>query len=439
MESETNKLRVKILIQVATQSFMTRLSNWLTSARNFFFILIGFSIPLSTAGISISFGMLFILWLIDRNFVLKFQNIRQNPVFLAVLAFFVLHVIGLAWLEAPQPVNGFKSWMVFLIPVLATAVDTKTARRGIYAFVVAMMIAESYVYANILANWDAYINLQPFAPLIEGRYFISGSRVSYNPMLAFAIALLLATLLAGYYKKGLRRGVAIFFLLTMVVNMFMTEGRAGHVAFIFVWLVLSVYFLRGRWVALAGMLGSLAVILTLAFFYSPVFKSRIMQAQSDLMSYQDSQYLQKDNGDRGTSVGRRLFYTEQTLRASLKKLWIGYGTGSFEYAYSQQMADNPSAVPNTDNPHNHHALILVQFGAIGLLIYLGIYGTQLWMFRRMPAAYEYRGLALLLPLFLGLINMYDTYLWGHQLQALFAYLTAIFYRRDMWERIQSRR
>ena len=52
----------------------------------------------------------------------------------------------------------------------------------------------------------------------------------------------------------------------MVVNMFMTEGRAGHVAFIFVWLVLSVYFLRGRWVALAGMLGSLAVILTLAFF-----------------------------------------------------------------------------------------------------------------------------------------------------------------------------
>ena len=33
--------------------------------------------------------------------------------------------------------------------------------------------------------------------VIEGRYFISGSRVSYNPMLAFAIALLLATLLAG--------------------------------------------------------------------------------------------------------------------------------------------------------------------------------------------------------------------------------------------------
>ena len=421
------------------KNLAVRFDTWLTSARNFFFILIGFSIPLSTAGISISFGMLFILWLIDRNFVLKFQNIRQNPVFLAVLAFFVLHVIGLAWLEAPEPVNGFKSWMVFLIPVLATAVDTKTAKRGIYAFVVAMMIAESYVYANILANWDAYINLQPFTPLIEGRYFISGSRVSYNPMLAFAIALLLATLLAGYYKKGLRRGVAVFFLLTMVVNMFMTEGRAGHVAFIFVWLVLSIYFLRGRWNALAGMLGSLVVILTLAFSYSPVFKSRIMQAQSDLMRYQDHKFVTEDTSATGTSVGVRLHFTEHTLIESLNRPWFGYGTGSFEYAYSKQVADNPGLVRATDNPHNHHALILIQFGAIGLLIYLAIYGTQLWMFRGMSADYEYRGLALLLPLFFGLINMYDTYLWGHQLQALFAYLTAIFYRREMWESVQSRR
>ena len=35
--------------------------------------------------------MLFILWLIVRNFVWKFRLIRQNPVFLAVVAFLSRH------------------------------------------------------------------------------------------------------------------------------------------------------------------------------------------------------------------------------------------------------------------------------------------------------------------------------------------------------------
>jgi len=122
---------------------------------------------------------------------------------------------------------------------------------------------------------------------------------------------------------------------------------------------------------------------------------------------------------------------------SFNRPWFGYGTGSLEYAYSKQVADNPGSVRPTDNPHNRHALVLIQFGLVGLLIYFCVYGAQLWAIKAMPAAYEYRGLALLLPLFYGLINMYDTYLWGHQLQALFAYLTAIIYRQDMWERIQS--
>ena len=269
--------------------------------------------------------MLFILWLIDRNFVLKFQNIRQNPVFLAVLAFFVLHVIGLAWLEAPEPVNGFKSWMVFLIPVLATAVDTKTAKRGIYAFVVAMMIAESYVYANILANWDAYINLQPFTPLIEGRYFISGSRVSYNPMLAFAIALLLATLLAGLLQKGFATRCCDLFSIDHGGQYVHDRGPSGSCS-LYLCLARSVSLFPKRPLGCSGGdAGVLVVILTLAFSYSPVFKSRIMQAQSDLMRYQDHKLVTEDTSATGTSVGLRLHFTEHTLIESLNRPWFGMG------------------------------------------------------------------------------------------------------------------
>jgi hypothetical protein len=75
----------------------------------------------------------------------------------------------------------------------------------------------------------------------------------------------------------------------------------------------------------------------------------------------------------------------------------------------------------------------VQFGLLGVLIYGAIFITQLWLVRQMPLSYEFRPLALLLPLFYLLISFYDSYLWGHHTQAVFAYLTAIFYRRDLFQ------
>jgi hypothetical protein len=44
----------------------------------------------------------------------------------------------------------------------------------------------------------------------------------------------------------------------------------------------------------------------------------------------------------------------------------------------------------------------------------------------MPKGYEFRAMAIVLPLFFILISFYDSYLWGHHTQALFAYLSAIF-------------
>ena len=49
----------------------------------------------------------------------------------------------------------------------------------------------------------------------------------------------------------------------------------------------------------------------------------------------------------------------------------------------------------------------------------------------MPRDYEFRAMAFVLPLFFILISFYDSYIWGHHTQALFAYLSAIFYRFDL--------
>ena len=78
-------------------------------------------------------------------------------------------------------------------------------------------------------------------------------------------------------------------------------------------------------------------------------------------------------------------------------------------------------------------LILVQFGIEGFLIYLNMFYQQIRAANMMPIDYKFRAMAFVFPLFFILISFYDSYIWGHHTQALFAYLTAIFYRSDMNE------
>jgi O-antigen ligase len=400
-------------------------TDWMAKLRAISFVLLGFVLPLSAAAISVLFVLIFLLWLLDRNYCFKLQELCKNPVYVSIFAFFVLHLVGQYW--TTDPINGFKSWMLFLIPMLATAVDSKTARHGVYAFVVGMMVAEAGVYYKIIQVWGRYL---------EGFYsndlYIAMGHISYNPVLAIAIGLLLTTLLAGKYH-GWRLLASLLFLLTMIANMFMTGGRAGHVGFIFMWLVLSIYFLWRRPIALGGMISALVLILVVAWNYSPIFQKRVHEATSDITDYQKDVDRGVITEDTDTSVGKRLHFSENGFHLFLEKPWLGHGTGSFESAYEEYRGRQDGRVLPTTNPHNSHVLVLVQFGLMGLVFYLAIFASQLWLVKKMPWSYEFRPLALLLPLFYLLISFYDSYLWGHHTQAVFAYLTAIFYRRDLFQ------
>jgi len=395
-------------------------TSWLTRIRGYLFIALGFTIPLSAAAISIFYVLIFILWVAERHYCTKLQEVCKNPVYVSFIAFFVLHLAGQYW--TTDPVNGFKSWMLFLIPVIATAVDKTAARRGVYAFAFGMMVAETGSYYKIFSNWEAYS-----AGHYANDIYVAMGHISYNPILAVAIALLLTTLLAGQYK-GKQTILPLFFLITMVVNMFMTGGRAGHVGFMFAWMALTTYFFWRKPVALVTMAATLFAIVWSAYNYSPIFQSRADVAVSDIKKYEQNP---------SSSVGYRLAFAEHSWKIFTEKPWIGHGTGSFESAYKKFRKTHESPVAITTNPHNNHALILVQFGLLGVVVYGALFVSQLLEVRRMPLSYEFRPVALLLPLFFIVISFYDSYLWGHYTQALFAFLAAIFYRRDLYESIAS--
>ena len=381
--------------------------------------------PFSAASISILMILLILLTLLDRS---NFQKIYTNlkmPLFQSFGLFFILHMVGFFWLEV-ESINWHKSWMIWMIPILAVSVDKHTARKGVYAFMIGMMLAELYVYYNIFSIWEEYL---------KGRYgdfLLPISHIAYNPFLAISVGLLLTTLLAGQYKN-IRLIVAIIFLATMVANMFMTGGRAGQVGFIFIWVAISYYYLKSNLIGFISMLISLMFVLVIAWNYSPVFKSRSLKAIDELLLYQEHviKSLKTNKSNSGTSVGLRLHFNEHSLKLFKDSPLYGYGTGSFENTFNNYAENSPELVFKTSNPHSNHMLILVQFGIVGFLIYLNMFYQQIRAANMMPKDYEFRAMAFVLPLFFILISFYDSYLWGHHTQALFAYLTAIFYRFDL--------
>jgi len=395
--------------------------------RNFSFLALGLLMPFSAAAISIFMILLIIGTLLDKSSYQKIYHHLKTPLFQSFGLFFILHMAGFFWLEV-ESINWYKSWMIWMIPILAAAVDKHTARKGVYAFVIGMMLAELYVYYNIFSIWEEYL---------KGRYgdfLLPISHIAYNPFLAISVGLLLTTLLAGQYKN-IRLIVAIIFLATMVANMFMTGGRAGQVGFIFIWLAISYYYLRHNASGLYGMVISLVFVLVIAWNTSPVFKSRALKAVDEIALYQEhvQKSLETNKKNSGTSVGLRLHWNEHSLKLLKESPIFGYGTGSFENTFNNYAENSSELVFKTPNPHSNHMLILVQFGIVGFLIYLNMFYQQIRAANMMPRDYEFRAMAFVLPFFFILISFYDSYIWGHHTQALFAYLTAIFYRSDMNE------
>lgn len=387
--------------------------NRLSAVTKAVYLALCFIIPLSAAGISIGFGLLAILWLLQGNYRAKWDEIIANPLYVTVLGFFLLHLVGLLW--ADQSVNGFKSWMIFLIPVWATVVSRETAYKGIYYFVAGMMVAEVGVYYKLVQNWEAYS---------QGNYandiYIAMGHISYSPMLALTIAFLCSILL---FRKlqGWRLVVSILFLITMTANLFLTGGRAGHVGLLFAGVFFATYYFKRQPTRLLLACMGVALVFFAAYQASPLFKQRADLAVHEAMIYQV-------NANSG--IGLRMRFTENSFALFMGSPLIGYGTGSFESVYQRINEVRSPDLPSTSNPHNYHALVWVQFGLLGFILYLMLYYQQFRLARTLPEGSEFRFLAILLPAFLFIINFSDSYLWGHHTQALFALLMATLYRLD---------
>jgi O-antigen ligase len=171
----------------------------INKAYQYLLIILAFLMPLTVFGANLIIVIICVLWLFSGDYASKFNQIISNKFILASNVFFFLHVIGLLWTEdlswGVHIVH--KMWyFLLLLPVLFTIVRREHIKFYISAFLLAITFTE---IASYLVWFEI---IEPFKNATVRNPTPFMSHISYNPILAFAIYLVMHQV---FFNKSLSK------------------------------------------------------------------------------------------------------------------------------------------------------------------------------------------------------------------------------------------
>ncbi len=394
-----------------------------------------FAIPITTAGSNILAGLLLLAWLARGSFRADWRELRANQVALVALAFFALHVVGLAWsadlahgLAATQ-----KEWKFLLLPVFLFCARRDHAHHYVSALLAAMalcVVLSFCIRLGVVEPWGRATidNPVPF-----------GTHVVYGPLLAISIYLAAERLLFRFRGDLSRLALAVL-LGAMVVNLFVTAGRAGHVMFLAAVALLGFQFVwasrkateradaTGPDVTLAlpkaamVALGVGIAAFFVAYAASGPFRAGLAESLEDARNYRV---------DPASPVGERLAYGAAGLEVFHAHPFLGVGTGDLPTEMNAVLTRDDVDIRRRGNPHSMYVMVMGRFGAVGLVTLLGLFATQLRvaLARRPDDDGDTLGrIGVALPALYALICLAESYLAIHATALLFAALSGFLYK-----------
>lgn len=200
--------------------------------------------------------------------------------------------------------------------------------------------------------------------------------------------------------------------LATIVNLFhINPGRTGMLIFVLLIALSIIQRLSVKQTTAAILL--VTTILTAAFHYSDNLSSRTQIAINEIQNYQP--------GKSRSSLGMRFDWWQNCVELMQEAPVFGHGVGSF-VSLQKRLIANKKTMP-TDNPHNEYLFISVQFGYVGLILYLSLLLAMLIAANSLPVNNKHILQGIIVAMTSGcFINsfLYDTHQ-GH----FFAFLSAV--------------
>ena len=216
-----------------------------TRIQQFLFILLGVFIPTSIAITNLIIGFLALCWILERNFITKFNVIKSSKLMLAIFALIGFYGLGMFW--GDQHLNAdwqFQRLALLLIfPILMTMnLNQETIKRAVFAFLGTAFIS---ALAAVAINNNIILPLSEYLSFIDPSWRNSAF-ITYN---YHNVILALATTLSLYVlveKKSKYTYLLLLFIAVYSISIFTERGRAGQVIFNLVSIFYILYYNNNR-------------------------------------------------------------------------------------------------------------------------------------------------------------------------------------------------
>jgi len=316
-------------------------------------VLVGFSVPVSTALLNI--GFLFILISCALNFDLaRFSIFVRDPIVLISLSIFSWIFVSQLWFDNPQgwaEVSKSRK-LIFILPVVLFFVFFTGSVKWVF---------KGFLFASIfilLLSTFVWLSRAPVFGIDPNNAVIFKNHITQNFLMAF-FAYCSAEF--AYHGRGRLRilwGGA--FVLAVLNILFMVQGRIGYLSLATGFVVFVVMNFKPKW--WIGFFASAMAVVALLLFTDNIVADRIQLGVGEMV-----RCAELNSGNigycAGTSMGLRLYMYHEAFRIFLESPVLGSGAGSVAIPAVGFFSE-------IHNPHNEFLMILVQQGVVGFSLWI---------------------------------------------------------------------
>ncbi len=383
-----------------------------------------FSIPISAAINNILFGFVILFWIIwgDKKETLK---LLKNPLVVAFYTLFAIFTISMLWSDdLKQGLLMLKKEMFYLVlPIFMSLVKKEEIDFYLKSFLAAMFISELSSYLIFFKIVPPFLHATQYDPV---PFMGATGHISYNPMLVLSIFLLLYFFFRKDNSSLWFKIISAIFILTMTINLFITGGRAGQVAFFFVAIVAFMQFFKANFKTFFISIFAIIAIFFIAYNSSTIFHNRVNLAIHDVKTF-------KQNPN--TSVGMRLANWENSLRLIKKHPLTGAGIGDYKKDLTYYFKKYTPKAAILPQPHNMYLFAWVHSGLFALLALLSIFAIEFKGYRVLND--EYKPIRLILPTLFLIIMFSESYLSVHFTKILFLIFSAFLFKELNFKKLKG--
>jgi len=344
--------------------FKSKYQSFLQACICFFIILACFSLQLPIAWLSISSGLIVVLWILKFDYLTSFKALKRNPAAVVALALLGLYLLGLIFTKASWGL-GLKFFLKYtkllLIPIIISISPSERIRSlGLKAFLFSSLIILFISYAqffNLLPDLNHFLPKDTYKFNDDEGYIVFKGYIAHNILMTFAMFMMLCRF--AYTKKLTYKIVWLFLAAMAFLNIiYLVHSRTGQIISILLIIFFVIYHYR-----IKSFLWLLMFTISIFVFKNellPLVPSKILGTQHEIFSHNAS----KDS--TSTSAGRRYEIYRNTISLIKNSYGIGYGTGSFKEEYAKFVANQHTFLLNPSNPHNQYLLTTLELGIFGL-------------------------------------------------------------------------